>query len=104
MVQATRGPSKVQAECVNGRCCGVAVHGEAEMKLPDIEVVSGKVHEAWREAKRAAGVTSRKSETGEELMRPYEELSEAAKELDRASVRAVYAAIRAVGDAPPDDG
>jgi hypothetical protein len=76
----------------------------AEMKLPDIEVVSGKVHEAWMEAKRAAGVSSRKSETGEELMRPYDELSEAAKELDRASVRAVYAAIKSVGEAPPDDG
>jgi hypothetical protein len=25
------------------------------MKLPDIEVVSAKVHEAWMEAKRAAG-------------------------------------------------
>jgi hypothetical protein len=70
----------------------------AEMKLP------GKVHEAWMEAKRAAGVSSRKSETGEELMRPYDELSEAAKELDRASVRAVYAAIKAVDEAPPDDG
>ena len=77
---------------------------EGEMKLPDIEVVSAKVHEAWMEAKRAAGVSSRKSETGEELMRPYGELSEAAKELDRASVKAVYAAIRAVGEAPPDDG
>jgi hypothetical protein len=76
----------------------------AEMKLPDIEVVSGKVHEAWMEAKRAAGVSSRKSETGEELMRPYDELSEAAKELDRASVRAVYAAIKSAGEAPPDDG
>ena len=74
------------------------------MKLPDIEVVSAKVHEAWMEANRAAGVSSRKSETGEELMRPYGELSEAAKELDRASVKAVYAAIRAVGEAPPDDG
>jgi hypothetical protein len=84
---------------------GAAVqYMEGEMKLPDIEVVSAKVHEAWMETKRAAGVSSRKSETGEELMRPYGELSEAAKELDRASVKAVYAAIRAVGEAPPDDG
>jgi hypothetical protein len=50
------------------------------------------------------GVSSRLSETGEELMRPYDDLSEAAKELDRASVKAVYAAIWAVGEAPPDDG
>jgi hypothetical protein len=65
------------------------------MELPDIEVVSAKVHEAWMESKRAQGVTSRPSESGEELMVPYERLSEAAKELDRASVRAVYEAIRA---------
>lgn len=63
--------------------------------LPDIEAVSAKVHEAWMESKRAQGVTSRKSETGEELMVPYEQLSEEAKELDRGSVRAVYEAIRA---------
>ena len=64
-------------------------------ELPDIEVVSAKVHEAWMESKRAQGVTSRRSETGEELMVPYEQLSEEAKELDRGTVRAVYAAIRA---------
>ncbi len=63
--------------------------------LPDIEVVSAKVHEAWMESKRAQGVTSRQSETGEELMVPYEQLSDSAKELDRATVRAVYEAIRA---------
>lgn len=65
------------------------------MNLPDIEIVSAKVHEAWMESKRAQGVTSRKSETGEELMVPYEELSEDQKEVDRATVRAVYEAIRA---------
>ena len=63
------------------------------MDLPDIEAVAAKVHEAWMEAKRARGVTSRKSESGEELMVPYEQLSEEAKELDRSSVRAVYKAI-----------
>ena len=65
------------------------------MDLPDIETVSAKVHEAWIESKRKQGVTSRQSESGEELMVPYEQLSEAAKELDRATVRAVYEAIRA---------
>lgn len=64
-------------------------------ELPDIEVVSAKVHEAWMESKRAQGVTSRKSEAGEELMVPYEQLSESAKNLDRGSVRAVYEAIQA---------
>ena len=71
------------------------------MDLPDIETVSAKVHEAWMESKAAQGISSRKSEKGEELMVPYEQLSEEAKELDRASVRAVYEAIRA---AQAEDG
>ena len=66
------------------------------MDLPDIEAVAAKVHEAWMESKRARGVTSRRSETGEELMVPYGQLSEEAKELDRSSVRAVYEAIRSL--------
>ena len=70
----------------------------SDTQLPDIEVVSAKVHEAWMESKRAQGVTSRKSETGEELMVPYEQLSEPCKELDRATVRAVYEAIRAAAE------
>ena len=68
------------------------------MKLPDIETVSAKVHEAWMEQKRASGVTTRKSESGEELMVPYEQLSEQSKELDRGTVKAVYAAIEAAGE------
>lgn len=66
------------------------------MNLPDVEEVSAKVHEAWMEAKRSQGFTSRKSESGEDLMVPYEQLSEDAKELDRSTVRAVYAAIRGI--------
>lgn len=66
------------------------------MKLPDIEIVSAKVHEAWMDSKRAKGVTSRKwgNRRGiEELMVPYANLSEAAKDLDRVSVVTVYNAI-----------
>ncbi|HEX7955883.1 MAG TPA: RyR domain-containing protein [Pyrinomonadaceae bacterium] len=66
-----------------------------QKELPDIEAVAAKVHEAWMQSKRAVGVTSRLSETGEEMMVPYEQLSEPLKELDRATVRAVYEAIRA---------
>ena len=66
------------------------------MQLPDVEVVSAAVHEAWMRGKLAKGVTTRKSETGEELMVPYEQLSEAAKDLDRGSVQAVYEAIQRV--------
>lgn len=65
------------------------------MQLPDIEVVSAKVHEAWMASKLAQNVTSRKSEDGEELMVPYDQLSEKAKELDRGTVKAVYDAIKA---------
>ena len=66
------------------------------MKLPDIEAVAARVHEAWRQAKLAQGITSRKSESGEQLMVDYAQLSEAAKELDRTTVRAVYAAIESL--------
>lgn len=66
------------------------------MNLPDIETVAEKVHDAWMKSKLKQGVTSRESETGEELMVPYDKLSEEAKELDRASVRAVYAAIEEI--------
>ncbi len=62
-------------------------------KLPDVEMVSAEVHNAWMESKRTNGITSRKSEEGEELMVPYEQLSEKAKDLDRNTVKAVYAAI-----------
>jgi hypothetical protein len=63
------------------------------MKLPDIEAVSAAVHAAWMASKREQGVTTRQAEDGEELMVPYVALSEKAKDLDRNSVRAVYAAI-----------
>jgi hypothetical protein len=63
--------------------------------LPDVEVVAAEVHAAWIRSKQAQGVTSRRSEVGEELMVPYAHLSESAKELDRATVRVVYTAIQA---------
>lgn len=58
-----------------------------------IEKISAAVHDRWMQTKHEQGVTSRKSETGEELMVPYEELSEAAKNLDRGTVEAVFAAL-----------
>jgi hypothetical protein len=47
--------------------------------------------------RRGAGgeVLPRKAEDGEELMVPYDQLSEKAKDLDRGTVKAVYAAIKA---------
>ena len=58
------------------------------------EVVAAEVHAAWIRSKHAQGVTSRHSEFGEELMVPYADLSESAKDLDRATVRTVYTAIQ----------
>ncbi len=62
--------------------------------LPDVELVAAKVHKAWIDAKLAQGITSRPAADGTEQMVPYEDLPEALKELDRATVKAVYAAIR----------
>ena len=64
------------------------------IKLPDIEQVSAQVHKAWMASKKANGITSRKAEDGEELMVPYDRLSKKAKDLDRNTVKAVYAAIK----------
>ena len=61
--------------------------------LPDIELVAAEVHKAWMATKREQGFSTRKSEDGEELMVPYEQLSEGAKQLDRNTVKAVYLAI-----------
>lgn len=63
------------------------------LRLPDIELVSAAVHAAWMKSKKDQGFESRKAEDGEELMVPYEQLSEKAKALDRSTVRAVYSAI-----------
>jgi hypothetical protein len=71
------------------------------MKLPDMEAVARKVHDAWMQAKLAQGIKTRKSEAGEELMVDYYQLSEEAKELDRGSVRAVYAAIESLQEEKP---
>ena len=68
------------------------------VKLPDIELVSEEVHKAWIESKKAEGITSRRSEDEEELMVPYEQLSEKAKDLDRNTVKAVYAAIKKLSE------
>ena len=59
------------------------------MNLPDIELVAARVHEAWMQNKRRTGVTTQTLESGEELTVPCEELSEDAKQLDRATVRSV---------------
>lgn len=71
------------------------------------EAISAVVHAAWMAMKQSKGVESRLSEQGEELMKPYADLSEAAKDLDRGTVRAVLAALPEAGfelrRAIPDD-
>lgn len=66
--------------------------------LPDIELVSANLHQAWVEDRTAEGFASLKADSGEELMVPYGMLSEREKEKDRATVRAVYAAAVAAHD------
>lgn len=61
----------------------------------DIEALAANVHDQWMATKRAGGVTSRRSESGEELMVPYVDLSEPQKEMDRVLVRTVLRAIDA---------
>jgi hypothetical protein len=75
---------------------------QASVGADTVEAISALVHERWMEAKRKGGVTSRRSESGEELMVPYNQLSESAKELDRASVRAVLSAQGALSPRPSD--
>lgn len=62
-----------------------------------IELVSDAVHANWMASKRAAGVESRRLESGEELMVPYADLSDAAKELDRGTVRTVLSVLPTLG-------
>jgi len=63
-----------------------------------IEAISAKVHSNWIQMKLAAGVSTRKLDTtGEELMVDYDQLSDEAKELDRGTVRTVFAAIKDLG-------
>lgn len=47
------------------------------------------------EGKRKSGITSRKSEAGEEMMRPYSKLSHEVKDQDRQTVKAVWRAEKA---------
>ncbi len=58
-----------------------------------IDRVAAKVHDSWVKVQYSRGVRSRKTESGDEQMVPWEELSESAKDLDRAGVIAMIEAI-----------
>lgn len=62
-----------------------------------VEALAEAAHEAWMETKRAQGITSRNSEWGEDLMVPYCDLTEQAKDLDRGTVRGVLEAVERAG-------
>jgi hypothetical protein len=62
-----------------------------------IEATSEQVHQDWIKTKLSQGVSTRLSETGEELMVPYRLLSEDAKNLDRNTVKAVLKGLEAAG-------
>lgn len=63
------------------------------MELPKPDQVAQLIHDEWMSSKRERGIHSRLSPSGEELMVPYSQLSNEAKELNRALVRTVYLAI-----------
>ena len=62
-----------------------------------VEALSAAAHVGWMEGKRAQGKESRVSEWGEELMVPYDQLTEQAKGLDRSAVESVVAAVERAG-------
>lgn len=62
---------------------------QSMIEHPELERIAAAVHADWVEGKYAQGITSRCGPDGEEYMVPYAELSEGAKDLDRATVRAV---------------
>jgi hypothetical protein len=57
------------------------------------EETAREIHEAWRKTLRRQGVKSRASYWGEELLVPWEKLSERAKDLNRNMVRVTLRTI-----------
>lgn len=62
--------------------------------LPPLEATARAVHAAWIEGKLAQGITTRPSSCGVEQMVEYALLPDHIQELDRSTVRAVYALFR----------
>jgi hypothetical protein len=62
-------------------------------KLPEVEFIAPLVHEAWIQRNLSLGIVTRKAVDGEELMAPWTELTEHAKDNDRHCVQTVYGGI-----------
>lgn len=54
-----------------------------------VELLAAKSHGGYLAGKRASGTASRLSESGEEVMVPYEQLSESSKNINRAAAGAI---------------
>jgi hypothetical protein len=68
--------------------------GFNSVKLPSVEKVARTVHAHWMQTRLDRGLVRCLAEDGEDLLVPYDKLSERQKEKDREIVRAVYAAIQ----------
>lgn len=62
-----------------------------------VEILAAKSHEGYMLGKRATGTESRRSESGEEVMVPFEQLSEASKDISRAAAAAMLDGLSALG-------
>jgi hypothetical protein len=62
-----------------------------------VELLAAYVHQEWMFTKLSAGIRSRLNADGREQMVPYKDLDDDLKELDRATVRAVFNALYAKG-------
>lgn len=69
-------------------------HGPTSFNSKEIEQVCNTAHDRWMEARRSEGATSEVlDDTKEELMKPYSSLSENAKNLTRAVVKATIVEV-----------
>lgn len=62
-----------------------------------IELLAAGSHEGYLAGKRASGTTSRLTESGEEVMVPYADLSESSKNISRSAAAAILDALEALG-------
>jgi hypothetical protein len=66
-----------------------------------IEILAPMSHEGYVAGKRESGSTSRRTESGEEVMVPFDQLSESSKNVSRAAARAIVDGLAKL-DAPVD--
>lgn len=72
--------------------------------LPDVNAVASVIHAAHVKDNKDAGKFTEKLPSGEDVMVPYEQLSDSAKLPWQAQVKAVYAAIDQVAAEEEESG